>query len=265
MPEKTVLITGANRGIGLEFVTQYAARGWRVIAGCRSPDQAEALHNVAVTNPTVTVEPLDVTDYGRISALAAKHDGTAIGVLLNNAGLYGHLKRQSWGTLDPDLFHQLLTVNVLGPMKMIEAFAPHVAASGEKKIVAITSFLGSKLRQHTALDPVLRAQQSGPHMAMRGASEHFKDRGIAVVVFMPGLVKTRMLRQTFGLSQSEAEAEDGFDYRDLNPIDATISVSGMIPLIDALTWTPPSASSTMTAKKSLGRNLHKRKGQPCFA
>ena len=233
---KTVLVTGANRGVGLEFVTQYAARGWCVIAGCRSLDHAGELQDLASANPAIKVEALDVTNHDQISALAEKYNGTAIDVLLNNAGVYGDLSRQSWGTLDPALFHEILDVNVLGPMKMIEAFTPHVIAGQDKKVIAITSFLGSiGSVSKPPNTPFYALSKAALNMAMRGASEHFKDQGIAVVVFMPGLVETRMLRQTFGMSQDQAETAENFDYRDLPTITAQHSVSSLIPLIDALT------------------------------
>ncbi len=233
---KTVLVTGANRGIGLEFVTQYAARGWTIIAACRSPERAEELQDQAATNSAIKVETLDVTNHDQISALAAKYDGMAIDVLLNNAGVYSDLSRQHWGTLDPTLFHEILEVNVLGPMKVIEAFTPHVIAGQDKKIVAITSFLGSiGSVSKPPNTPFYALSKAALNMALRGASEHFRDQGIAVVVFMPGLVETRMLRQTFGLPQDQAETAENFDYRDLPTMPADKSVSSLIPLIDALT------------------------------
>ncbi|MGB1876612.1 MAG: SDR family oxidoreductase [Rhodospirillaceae bacterium] len=233
--QRTVLVTGANRGVGLEFVTQYAARGWTVIAGCRDTKKAQDLQDLAASDSKITVEPLDVTNVSQIGALASKYDNTAVDVVINNAGQYGDLDRQSWGSLDPALFHEIMDVNVIGPMKVSEAFTPHLYKGLDKKIVSITSFLGSiSSVSKSPSTPFYAASKAALNMVMRGIGKRLEDKGIAVVVFMPGLVETRMLRQTFGLPLEEAEKAENFDYRDLPTITATQSVSGMIPLIDAL-------------------------------
>jgi len=99
---KTVLITGANRGIGFEFVRQYAVKGWNVIAGARTPEAATELQELAGQHATVSIEKLDVSDPSSIDALAAKLDGVAIDVLINNAGLFGDFASQTFGTIDFD-------------------------------------------------------------------------------------------------------------------------------------------------------------------
>lgn len=233
---KTVLVTGANRGVGLEFVSQYASKGWTVIAGCRDKEKAQNLKDLSASNSAIIVETLDVTNVDHIGALASKYDDTAIDVVINNAGLYGDLDRQTWGSLDPALFHEIMDVNVLGPMKVCEAFTPHVFRGHDKKMVAITSFLGSiGSVSKPPSTPFYAASKAALNMAMRGIGKRLEGQDISVVVFMPGLVETRMLRQTFGLPQDEAEAAENFDYRDLPTVTATQSVSGMIPLIEALT------------------------------
>lgn len=234
--QKTVLVTGANRGVGLQFATQYAAVGWRVIAGCRSPDQAQDLQTLASADSSIAVETLDVTNSNHITALAEKYKDTAIDILINNAGMYGDLSRQAWGSLDHALFQAIMDVNVFGPMKMCEAFAPHVVNGQGKKIVSITSFLGSiGSVSKTPSTPFYAASKAALNMAMRGIGQRLKDQGVSVVVFMPGLVETRMLRQTFGLPLDEAEKAENFDYRDLPTITASESVSSLIPLIESLT------------------------------
>ena len=85
----TVLITGSNRGIGFEFVHQYATKGWNVIATCRHPETAEDLKILAAQYPNVTIERLDVLDHAMIDALAEKYESTPIDVLLSNAGIDG--------------------------------------------------------------------------------------------------------------------------------------------------------------------------------
>jgi len=193
--QPTVLITGSNRGIGLAFVGHYAAEGWNVIATVRAPDRADDLKALAARNERVVVEQLDVTDYARIAELAAKYTGTPIDVLINNAGIYGARDRQKWGSLDPEAFHRINAVNVLGPLKMAEAFADHVAASEQKKIISITSGAGSVSPDRVAGGGVFYGiSKAALNMAMRKARAELADRGIIVASIAPGLVLTDMLR-----------------------------------------------------------------------
>src|SRR5438105_4713296 len=114
----TLLVTGANRGLGLEFVRQYAADGWRVHACCRRPDQADDLNRLAAAAAgRVTVHALEVTDFPRVDALAAELAGEAIDILLNNAGVYGPHK-MFLGRLDYKAWAEVFAVNVLGPVKI---------------------------------------------------------------------------------------------------------------------------------------------------
>ncbi|NBX40052.1 MAG: SDR family NAD(P)-dependent oxidoreductase, partial [Gammaproteobacteria bacterium] len=103
-----ILITGCNRGLGLEFVAQYAARGWRVIATARNLDDAAELLALAAKHPNVSVESLDVGDGASIDAAAARHAGTAIDVLLNNAGLLGDREKQAFDVLDYSTFEEVM-------------------------------------------------------------------------------------------------------------------------------------------------------------
>ena len=135
----TVLITGSNRGLGLEFVKQYAARGWRVLATARNPEGATELRAIAAKNRNVTVDRLDVQDVPAIKALAAKYRGTSIDVLLNNAGVLGDMKAQAVGSLDAREFDEVMAANVFGALATADAFLDHVAASRQKKIVSLTS------------------------------------------------------------------------------------------------------------------------------
>lgn len=112
----TVLITGANRGLGLEFTRQYAARGWNVIATARKPDVAEALQALAADHANIKLEQLDVTDFVRIDALAEQYLDQPIDVLLNNAGLSGSPSpKQLLRRLEYDLFDAYMHTNALGP------------------------------------------------------------------------------------------------------------------------------------------------------
>ena len=191
----TVLITGSNRGLGLAFARHYAAEGWNVIATARSPERAHDLAALAASNDHVVIEQLDVTDYARITELAADYAGVPIDVLINNAGIYGERSSQKWGSLDPEAFHEIHSVNVLGPLKMAEAFADHVAASEQKKIIAITSGAGSVSPDRVAGGGVFYGiSKAALNMAMRKARAELGHRDIIVAAIAPGLVLTDMLR-----------------------------------------------------------------------
>jgi NAD(P)-dependent dehydrogenase (short-subunit alcohol dehydrogenase family) len=181
----TVLITGAGRGLGLEFARQYAADGWQVIACCRNPDKAEALKKV---KGEVTVERLDVTDEAHIKALADRLKGRSIDLLINNAGVYGprsgHNDTKSW----LDVFH----VNTIAPYRIAEALAPLVAKSKQKTIVNITSQMGSVGSTSSADSPIYRSSKAALNMVMKGLSHGLKGHGVTVVLFHPGWVKTDM-------------------------------------------------------------------------
>ncbi|MBM3515417.1 MAG: SDR family NAD(P)-dependent oxidoreductase, partial [Alphaproteobacteria bacterium] len=204
---ETVLVTGANRGIGLEFARQYAAKGWTVIASARDPAAADDLQALAKANARIAVERLDVTDAASIAALAAKHRGSAIDVLINNAGAFGARAEQTFGSFDAATLTEVFAVNVFGPLKVSEAFVEHVAAGRDKKIILISSIAGSiaSVTRPPGGGSYYAASKAAANMAMRGLSQTVKPRGIAVGIYHPGGVDTRMLREAFGMSQDVAE------------------------------------------------------------
>src|SRR5262245_27659751 len=131
----SILVSGANRGLGLEFVRQCAAGGWRVVAGCRTPDDAPALQDVATKHPkTVSLHRLDVKDHGQIEALARQLQDEPLDVLLNNAGLYGPNKMYL-GAIDYPAWEEVLAVNTIAPLKMAECFLDHVVRGQDRKSV----------------------------------------------------------------------------------------------------------------------------------
>jgi len=202
---ETVLITGANQGIGLEFAKEYAARGWTVIATHRRTSTPEELADLAAKYPkNVRIERLDVTDNAQIEALGAKLKGVPIDVLLSNAGLVrtdpidkpGGNTNQMFGTLDYKLLDDFIHTNVAGPLKLCETFSGNVRASKQKKIVAISSAAGS-----VSVPPFMpngspvpdhywyRISKAGLNSAMRLVSAQLKPEGITVVMFHPGGVQ----------------------------------------------------------------------------
>jgi len=188
----TVLITGGDRGLGLEFAKQYAERGWRVIATCRTPAEADALKQLADGHPNLIIDRLDITDHAAVDALAARYAYLTIDVLINNAALLGPRNTQMLRDMDYDLFRRVLEVNTIGSFKVTEAFTPHVIASRQKKIITLGSAAGSI--QLIGPPPdfyAYRASKTALHLLMRNVALGLADDGVIVGLINPGLVDTR--------------------------------------------------------------------------
>jgi NAD(P)-dependent dehydrogenase (short-subunit alcohol dehydrogenase family) len=187
----TVLITGSNASHGLAFVEVYAARGWNIIASCRSPDKADRLNALAADNPAISVEALDIVDLEQIAVLAEKYRETPIDVLINNAAIntfrFGPTR---FGKMDYAWAEEVLKVNILGQLMVSEAFQPHVAASKQKKIISMTSTGGSIAETEIPIAPIYRASKAGLNMLMRSYALALKRKGIIVGIIAPGTVDT---------------------------------------------------------------------------
>ena len=187
----TVLITGSNRGIGLAFAQRYAENGWRVIATCRKPDEAEALQALAAQFPdNLIVEQLDVADFVQVDALAAKYRGQPVDVLLNNAGISGGSGNQVFGKMDFEVFADVLRVNTIAPLKVSEAFFENVQASREKKIMTVSSSQGSIGMVKQPRLYFYRASKAALNMEMKNLALQLKRRGITVGMVNPGMTDT---------------------------------------------------------------------------
>lgn len=198
----TVLITGANRGIGLELARQYAADGWHIIATCRQPKAAKAL--LAIKGD-IRVRALDITDPVQNRALARALKSEAIDLLINNAGIYGP-RRVAFGRVDREAWHEVFDVNVMGPMMVTEALADHVARSTGKTVVTMTSMMGSIALNESGGSYVYRSSKSALNMVMKGLSVTLKPRGITVALIHPGWVRTDMGGAGANLSVEESVA-----------------------------------------------------------
>jgi len=133
---RSTLITGANRGLGLEFARQYLVNGWQVYASCRNPDSASELRRLAdESDDKLQILALDVTDAVSVQVAAAKLDGQVIDLLLNNAGIGGP-RGQTLGNI---AWAKVLDTNTMGPLRVSEAFVDQVARSERKLIVTLTS------------------------------------------------------------------------------------------------------------------------------
>jgi NAD(P)-dependent dehydrogenase (short-subunit alcohol dehydrogenase family) len=188
----STLITGANRGLGLEFARQYAAEGWQVYATCRDPSSAPELRRVAdASDHKVQIMALDVTDLASIKAAATELEGQAIDLLLNNAGV-GGTRGQTIGNIDYEAWAHVLDVNTLGPLRVSEAFVDNVARSERKLIVTLTSGMGSIADNTSGGAFAYRSSKAAVNMVMRSLAIDLAPRGITCVVINPGWVRTDM-------------------------------------------------------------------------
>ena len=193
-----VLITGSNRGIGLEFAKQYLERGWTVIATARKPEKAEDLKQLGIQYPDrLSIHQLDVTDNERIDELAKELEDQPIDLLLNNAGISGYIPDQIFGRLDYDSFEQVLAVNTVAPLKMAEAFYTHIKSSNLKKIVSVSSSegsIGGAYDDESGRMYFYRSSKSALNMVMVNLAFQLKSRGIAVGLVNPGPTDTDFMR-----------------------------------------------------------------------
>ena len=184
----SVLITGANRGLGLEFTHQYAADGWRVFAACRDPAGARDL---AAVEGDVSAETLDVDDGPQVAALANKLSGQPIDVLINNAGIYGP-KDVTRDTVVYDAWGQVFRTNAMSPLAVSAAFAANVAQGGQKKIITLSSIMGSIAENVSSGDFIYRSSKAAVNAVMKSLAGDLKSEGITVAVLHPGWVRTDM-------------------------------------------------------------------------
>jgi len=183
----SMLVTGSNRGIGLEFVRQYAAEGWRVHAACRRP---EAARELAAVEGDVAIHRLDVADDRRIAALAEGLADEALDILVNNAGVGG--PREGFGETDTATWLDVFRVNSIAPLHMAERFIEHLMRGRRKLIVGLTSRMGSIADNTGGGYYIYRSSKAALNAAMKSLAIDLAPRGVAVVVFHPGWVKTDM-------------------------------------------------------------------------
>jgi NAD(P)-dependent dehydrogenase (short-subunit alcohol dehydrogenase family) len=199
----STLITGANRGLGLEFTRQYLADGWRVYAACRDPASASELCRLTEGSDKLRLLAMDVTDQASINAAVVELDDQAIDLLLNNAGIIGP-RGQTIGNIDYEAWAEVFAVNTMGPMRVSEAFVEHVARSDRKLIVTLTSGVGSLADNTSGGSIVYRSSKAAVNMVMRSLAIDLAPRGITCVVVNPGWVRTEMGGPNATLEPSES-------------------------------------------------------------
>jgi NAD(P)-dependent dehydrogenase (short-subunit alcohol dehydrogenase family) len=185
----TILVTGANRGIGLEFVRQYAAEGADIIACCRKPAAAKELHALAKSGK-VRVMALDVGEASSAAALAQALRGEAIDILINNAGVFGP-EKQSASQSDYDGLAHTFRVNSIGPLIVSQALRDNLVRGHDKKLVVLTSKMGSISDSGTGA-LAYRASKAAVNMIMHVLARDWAADRILVAILHPGWVKTDM-------------------------------------------------------------------------
>ncbi len=200
----TILITGANRGIGLELTRQYAAAGWAVHACCRSPENARDLNKlVAKSNGAIQIHLLDVMHEIQRASLAAQLQGEPIDILFNNAGISGGWNGQDFGQSNAKTWENAFLINTIAPMQMMEAFADNVAASERRIIANMSSKMGSMADNGSGGSYVYRSSKAALNAVTVSAARDLASKGITVVALHPGWVRTDM-----GGSNGEISAEE---------------------------------------------------------
>lgn len=208
----TYVVTGANRGLGLEFCRQLLGRGDRVIAGCRKPEDATELNALRKAHDALTVHALDTVSDESVAEFAKAVGETPVDVIINNAGVWGG-EKQRLGNMDYEAFAHTLNVNTIGPVRVLDALKSNLIAGGRKVAVTITSGMGSIEDNTSGGYFAYRASKAGVNAAMRSAAWDLRGDGVTVFVMNPGWVQTDM----GGPSAS---------------ITPTTSIEGMLKVID---------------------------------
>lgn len=211
---KGLLITGANKGLGLEFVQQYSAKKYQVYCCCRDLKRCDALLKIARRFPYVKVFQVDVTNADQLAGLADELKDKPIDIILNNAGIYG--PRDEYIGANPIEVSSMLEVfntNAVAPLKITEAFIANLCLGKDRKVVAISSEMGSIAGNRSGGSPAYRASKAALNAIMKTMSIDLGELGLKVLMLHPGWVKTDM----------------GTDAAPLSPEE---SVTGMIEVIE---------------------------------
>ena len=209
MPQ-TILITGSNRGIGLALVKEYLGKGNRVIATCRTPNKADALHALAKSYSGLSILPLDVTRQESLDELVLKLNGQIIDVLINNAGIFtsidGENDTQTIETVQKADWEQVLAVNTIAPVMVTQALLPLLRKGNVRKIVMISSRTGS-IAEMTDTTPIAYASSKAAlNAATKILASTLQTERFVVLTLNPGWVRTDMGRMNANLAPEESAA-----------------------------------------------------------
>ncbi len=188
----TLLITGANRGLGLELTRQYAAAGWRCFATCRAPDTAAELQALVRDSAgLVSAHRLDVKDHAQVDRLAADLGDQPLDLLLNNAGIYGP-RKMVLGQIDYAAWAEVFAVNTMAPLRLVERFVDRVARSEKRVIACMSSTMGSISGNTEGRHYLYRSSKAALNSVVRSLAIDLRPRGVTVVALHPGWVRTDM-------------------------------------------------------------------------
>ena len=193
---RTVLVTGANRGIGLEFAKQYASDEDQVIAICRNDDYTDELKIISKKN-NIRIKLADMSDFKSIDILQNELSGIPIDIIINNAGVFGPKAqadgdlRQSFGHMNYDVWRKLMDINTLAPYKIVESLIENIRLGKDKKVITISSSIASIEDVSPGVN-AYRASKCAVNMVMASLAMELKDQGIKFALLCPGWVNTRM-------------------------------------------------------------------------
>lgn len=197
----TLVITGANRGIGLALTKRYLEAGWTVHATARDPNKAEALKALE----GVTLHQLDVTSQSSIDAFAAGLKGVAVDTLINNAGGMGP-RNPTFGDSQLADWAEVLTINTASPWLVTERLAPNLEAGEGKRVAIVSSQLGSLKNASAGWPPIYATSKAGVNMVMRQLALVLAEKGITTFTLHPGWVRTDMGGPEADISPEESAA-----------------------------------------------------------
>ncbi|MDG1292921.1 MAG: SDR family oxidoreductase [Pseudomonadales bacterium] len=210
----TILITGTNRGIGLEFTKQFLARGDSVIATCREPAAATELQTLNNKHNALSVLTLDVASPASMQAFVKQLEGVALDVFINNAGVYGPSSVR-FGEVDADIWASVLNVNAIAPIMLSQMIMPNLRAGKDKKMLYLSSKMGSIDDNGSGAAYIYRSSKTALNCVVKSLSIDLAAEGFKAAVLHPGWVLTQM---------GGANAL----------IDTQTSVLGMMEVIDGL-------------------------------
>lgn len=201
----SILITGSNRGLGLEWARQYLDLGWRVYATCRYPEQAEDLKQLYRQHNNLSIHQLDITQPEHVQRISQDLGDSKLDILVNNAGVYyERWGRDKLGIIDYGAWQATFNVNTLGAVRVTEALRANLARGEKRLIVTITSHMGSIEDTKAPNDYAYRSSKAALNIVMKGLVYELSDYGIGILLFHPGSVRTRMGGSDAPLSPKES-------------------------------------------------------------